>query len=284
MKKISRRDFLKLSGLALFSAAGAWTYARYIEPGWLDVHFPVLRLPGLGPAFAGFRLAHVSDIHLGGWMNRERLARVVDVVLAAEPDAVALTGDFVYGHRQIAPETSDGLRAELARLAAVLPVFGVLGNHDYWTDPGRVRAVLAAAGVQDLTNRSVSLARGAERLYVAGLDDAWEGDPQVERVADEIPDGGAAILLVHEPDIADRSARTGRFALQLSGHTHGGQVAIPLIGMPVLPYMGHKYPSGLYRVGRMLQYTNRGVGVAGLAVRFNCRPEITVFVLEPEKS
>ncbi|OQY86641.1 MAG: serine/threonine protein phosphatase, partial [Anaerolineae bacterium UTCFX3] len=90
-----------------------------------------------------------------------------------------------------------------------------------------------------------------------------------------------AILLAHEPDFADVSAATGRFGLQISGHTHGGQVDIPLIGPPILPEMGKKYPSGLYNVNGMLLYTNRGVGVTTVNARFNCRPEITIYILEP---
>lgn len=290
MKKLTRRDFLKLAGRSLLGAGllglGGWAYATRIEPGWLEVNLVRLPLPGLGAAFRGFRLAQLSDIHIGGWMDRARLAAVVNAVLEAAPDAVALTGDYVSGHR---PNGSflDGLadlRAGLTRLSSALPVYGVLGNHDYWTDPTRVRAALAGAGVRELTNHFVTITRGSDRLHIAGLDDAWEGDPQVERVAAALPAGGVAILLAHEPDVADRSAKTGRFALQLSGHTHGGQVVLPFIGPPVLPYLGHKYPCGLYRVDGLLQYTNRGVGMAGLEVRFNCRPEVTVFILEPGES
>lgn len=88
------------------------------------------------------------------------------------------------------------------------------------------------------------------------------------------------MLLVHEPDFADRSAETGRFDLQLSGHSHGGQVALPIIGPPILPKFAKKYPTGLYKIKEMYQYTNRGVGMTNPTIRFNCRPEITVFSLE----
>jgi predicted MPP superfamily phosphohydrolase len=93
-----------------------------------------------------------------------------------------------------------------------------------------------------------------------------------------------AILLAHEPDFADTSAATGKFDLQVSGHTHGGQVVVPFLGPPVLPYLGQKYHTGLYKIGNMFQYTNRGVGMNRLAVRFNCRPEITMFELESTES
>jgi predicted MPP superfamily phosphohydrolase len=112
------------------------------------------------------------------------------------------------------------------------------------------------------------------------VDDIWKGNPRLKDVTTRLQDGSAAILLAHEPDFADTSAATGKFDLQVSGHTHGGQVVVPFYGPPMLPHLGHKYPSGLYKVGNMYQYTNRGVGMHFMAVRFNCPPEITIFVLE----
>ena len=160
------------------------------------------------------------------------------------------------------------------------PTLAVLGNHDYWTNANAVRSALKACKVIELSNDVYSLSNGSDQLHIAGVDDIWEGQDRLDIVLDKLPQTGAAILLAHEPDYADVSAKTGRFDLQLSGHSHGGQVVLPFIGTPVLPYLGRKYPSGLYRVGMMWQYTNRGVGMARLKVRFNCRPEITVFTLE----
>jgi uncharacterized protein len=115
-------------------------------------------------------------------------------------------------------------------------------------------------------------------LYFCGLDDLKEGKPRLNRALEGLSDEGAAILLIHEPDFADESAATGRFDLQLSGHSHGGQVGLPLLRYPFLPKFSRKYPSGLYRVSDMFLYTNRGLG-AHPRFRFNCRPEITVFTL-----
>jgi len=112
------------------------------------------------------------------------------------------------------------------------------------------------------------------------VDDIWEGRVQLKALQTQVPHDGAAILLAHEPDFADKSSVTGRFDLQVSGHSHGGQVVVPFYGPPVLPFLGQKYPSGLYKVGDMFQYTNRGVGMARLPIRINCPPEITIFDLE----
>jgi hypothetical protein len=119
-------------------------------------------------------------------------------------------------------------------------------------------------------------------LHLAGVDDVWESQDRLDLVLEALPDAGAAILLAHEPDFADVSAAAGRFDLQLSGHSHGGQVIFPLRGPLVLPRYARKYPIGLYQVGGMLQYTNRGLGMIPPRVRFNCRPEVTVFTLRCE--
>jgi len=108
-------------------------------------------------------------------------------------------------------------------------------------------------------------------LHVAGVDDVWERQDRLDLVLKATPEAGAAILLAHEPDFADVSAATRRFDLQISGHSHGGQVIIPLRGPPLLPRYAKKYPMGLCQVGSMMQYTNRGVGMVPPRVRFNCR-------------
>jgi len=124
------------------------------------------------------------------------------------------------------------------------------------------------------------LRREGGKLHLCGLDDIRHGDVRLNHVLAQLGENSAAILLVHEPDYADTSAATGKFDLQISGHSHGGQIVVPFYGPPVLPLSGRKYPSGLYKVGNMFQYTNRGVGMDRLAIRLNCPPEITIFILE----
>lgn len=285
-QQISRRDFLKLTRVAmldlvLLAMAGA-LYGFFIEPGRFKIETLQLRLPRLSPRFSGLRVVQISDIHMGGWMNRERLRRVTDLAMAEKPDVLLITGDFLIGHGyiDISHEAVEDLIAGLAPLASSVPTLAVLGNHDYWTNPEAVRYVLNLTGIRDLTNQVFTLQREDENLHFCGVDDIWEGNVRLETVLAQLSDDSAAILLAHEPDFADVSAATGRFDLQVSGHSHGGQVVLPLLGPPVLPYLGRKYASGLYQVGNMFQYTSRGVGTAQLPVRFNCPPEITVFVLE----
>jgi predicted MPP superfamily phosphohydrolase len=219
---------------------------------------------------------------MGGWMNAARFQQVADMVLDQKPDLILITGDFLIGRNALAisqEEVQDLIR-ELSRLSSSFPTFAVLGNHDYWTDVEMVRHILASSGITDLTNAVFTLKREEDSLHLCGVDDIWEGAPRLDDVIAQLSDNSAAILLAHEPDFADTSAATGRFDLQLSGHTHGGQIVLPWVGPPILPYLGRKYGSGLYKVGEMFQYTNRGVGMARLPVRINCPPEITLFVLE----
>lgn len=279
----TRRDFLKLSALWTLEAALLSTtsipYARDVEPEWVQTKRIHLPLAGLPEAFAGYRIAQVSDIHMGDWMDRPHLDEVVARVNALQPDLIALTGDFVT--REAEPFAQD-LVAALGALRATNGVFAVLGNHDQSHHEGAVRRVLKESGITELRNSVQTLQKGRDLLHLCGVDDVWYGKADLDAVLGVLPTDGCAILLAHEPDFADTSGATGRFALQLSGHSHGGQVVVPFVGPTRLPPLGQKYHTGLYRVGDMLQYTNRGVGMVRPHVRFNCRPEITLLTLETQ--
>ncbi|MBK9927130.1 MAG: metallophosphoesterase [Anaerolineales bacterium] len=284
--KVSRRDFLKLVRTGAISlgalAVGGAGWSSLVEPGWIQIENVTLKLPRLTSRFFGTRIAQISDIHIGGWMNAERLQHAIDQIITEKPDLLLLTGDFLIGHTfdRNSEEHLQSLIAILAPLAKSIPSFGVLGNHDYWTNADAIREMLQQSGITDLTNSTATISRDSEALHLCGVDDVWEGDVKLDDVVAKLPKDGAAVLLAHEPDFADESAATGRFDLQVSGHSHGGQVVIPFYGAPILPFLGQKYPSGLYQVGSMFQYTNRGLGMIDPPVRFNCPPEITIFTLE----
>jgi len=257
-------------------------YSEFGEPNGFAVETVHLKLKRLPRAFSGFRVAQISDIHMGGWMNLDRLQHVADLITSQKPDVLTITGDFLKGRSFTAASQqwiSDLVRV-LSPLGESIPSFAVLGNHDYWTNPDAVREMLRRCGITDLTNAVVTVTREDEKLCFCGFDDIRHGNVRLNDVIAQLDENTAAILLVHEPDFADTSAATGKFDLQISGHSHGGQVVIPYFGPPVLPVSGRKYPGGLYKVGDMLHYTNRGVGTDTVALRINCPPEITVFVLE----
>ena len=285
-KKVTHRDFLKflkagMVDLSWLAAVGAgWSFL--LEPNWIQIENVDLKLPRLSPVFSGIRIAQISDIHMGGWMNAKRLQRVVDLVIEQQPDLLFLTGDFLVGHifDGSSEEHLQDLVNILSPVAKSIPSFGILGNHDYWTNAGAVREMLRSSSIVDLTNSVFTISRGIDNLHLCGVDDIWEGNIRLEEVIDRLPDHSSAILLAHEPDFADVSAATGRFDLQVSGHSHGGQVVVPFYGPLILPYLGQKYHTGLYQVGNMIQCTSRGVGMIDPPGRFNCPPEINVFSLE----
>lgn len=241
-----------------------------------QLHVP---LPNLDPGFDGFRLVQISDIHLGTWVDRTRLDEIVDLVNQQKPDVIAITGDFI---TYDSGEFQEDLIAGLKGLQPHEATFAVLGNHDHWTNPGAVHGILPKCGIIDLSNRvqTIRSSVGSE-LHFAGVDDYLEDQDRLDLVLEQLPATGAAILLAHEPDFADISAATGRFDLQISGHTHGGQIRFPRIGPIYIPTGGKKYPSGRYQLNGMVQYTNRGVGTSAMQFRYNCPPEITVFTLHP---
>ncbi|MEO0565880.1 MAG: metallophosphoesterase, partial [Chloroflexota bacterium] len=189
---------------------------------------------------------------------------------------LVVTGDLVtFFPRRFARQVAEGLAA----FDTANGKYAVLGNHDHWTDPDWIAHTLEASGVHVLRNHVCTLARGEARLHIAGVDDIYEKQHDLNAVLDAIPDDGAAVLLAHEPDFADESAATGRFDLQLSGHSHAGQIRLPGIGALWLPELGEKYPVGLYEIDGMYQYTSRGLGSLTPNVRFWCRPEVTQITL-----
>jgi predicted MPP superfamily phosphohydrolase len=275
----SRRDFLKLVFATGFSSM---LYTFTVEPSWVDVEEVDLVLARLPKSFSGFRIAQISDIHIGSWMNRARLHQVLELVDGQKPDLVVITGDHVYGRewRDSLDIAAKDYVAEMSVLTQKVRVLAVLGNHDHWTDAAKVRKFLLQCGVLEIGNKVHTLKRNDDELHIAGVDDILMEYDRLDLVLKKLPETGAAILLAHEPDFADISAGTGRFDLQLSGHSHGGQVVFPFLGALILPNLGKKYYSGLYKVRQMWQYTNRGVGMIEPTVRLNCRPEITIFTLQ----
>ena len=239
-----------------------------------------LTLPRLDTAFEHYRLVQISDIHLGTWIDETRLLEIVTLVNQQSPDLIAITGDFITFDD---PRYQDELVAYLSQLKPSEATLAVLGNHDHWTNPEAVHRILPECGIIDLTNTVHTVRRGDGMMHIAGVDDYLQDLDRLDLVLKQLPPDGSAILLAHEPDFADISAATGRFDLQLSGHTHGGQIRFPLIGPLYIPTGGKKYPLGRYQVNGMVQYTNRGIGTSAIQFRYQCPPEITVITLRAPK-
>lgn len=255
----------------------------YHETSALTVERIMLRLKRLRPGLDGLRVAQLSDFHYDRFLDPHLIRSAVQLTNELHPDLVVLTGDFVTkgGFGAFDPESAKNAEpcAELlARLRAPMGKFAVLGNHDFHTQPDIVSAALEANGIAVLRNQSRVLERQGARLWIAGVDDVLAGADDLPRALVQVPSSEPVLLLVHEPDYAD-GVPAQRVDVQLSGHSHGGQIVLPVVGPPYLPPLARKYPRGLHRLGSLLLYTNRGLGTIILPARFNAPPEVSLFTL-----
>ncbi len=267
---------LMLAGLCL----AVWSIA--IEPGRLVVRRYSIEVPGWPPALAGWTVLALSDIHAGSpHVDRAKLRRVVAIANQQDADLVVLLGDYVIqgvkGGRFIPPEET---ARELSGLRARHGVVSVLGNHDWWLDGPRVQRAFAEAGLRPLENEAVRLPDGATALWVAGLADLWTRNPEVDTTLHAVPAGEPVLLLTHSPDVFPDVP--GRVSLTLAGHTHGGQVAVPLLGRLIVPSAyGQRYAAGLVEERGRLLFVTPGIGTSIIPVRFRVPPEVSVLTLKP---
>lgn len=253
-----------------------YIYGIKIEPNWIEVVPIQLTIPHLDRAFDQFKIVQISDLHTGKYMPESRFARIIQLVNQQQPDAIAITGDIVSKHSRFQAEK---LQQQLSQLQAKTVIVAVLGNHDHSEKIKLLKRILAQSKIDNLDNQVYIVERGSKKLAFAGLDDPYWGKPNLNKILDHLPDQVPTIFLVHEPDYIEISAKTHKFALQLSGHSHGGQIKIPFFAPLVLPYGGRKYFAGLNQVEDTITYTNRGLGMTNLPMRIGSRPEITVFTL-----
>jgi predicted MPP superfamily phosphohydrolase len=264
-----------VAAMVLWSFTGGQRRVEYTR-----VEIPI---PGLSPGNRGLRIGHLTDLHIGNGLEAEKLSAMVERANALDADLLVLTGDiFDFDPSFVV----DGAR-RLGALRARLGVFAVLGNHDTYTGTEHVVAALAqhAPAIRVLRDEWVALALD-EPLYLAGIEDpgrSWTvRDLELDslaRVGASLPNDGPTLLLVHRPQAFPQAARLG-FPVVLAGHTHGGQLALPTpTGAVNLARVMTGYTRGLYQLAGSTLYVNRGIGVAGPAMRFNCRREIATIEL-----
>lgn len=279
---LSRRKFILGSGVA---AAGLALYSGEVARHEIDVVNTTIRVANLSPAFHGFRILQISDIHLDEFTEPFFLEYVVHRINALAPDLVLVTGDFVTrGALTFIDSRHAAYRcAEILSTLKCPQVYTVLGNHDVGVSAPLVIGALRSAKIPVMINEHVPIERGGSRIWLCGTDDAGTRHPDLDLTIPEKPDG-PVILMVHEPDYADVVVKhpKGKFVdLMLSGHSHGGQVRLPFYGPLILPPMGQKYVMGHFQLGPMQLYVNRGLGAVGLPFRFDCPPELTILTLQP---
>ena len=282
--QITRRRFLKASACA---AGGFALYAGELERHWIEVSESDVVIPGLPPAFDGFRIAQISDIHMDEFTEAFFVREVVNHVNSLKPDAVFLTGDFVTSEFA-SQKFAIGAGWQCAGLLNQLTCrqrYAVLGNHDCQVGADEVSEALADNNIIVLRNYYMPLERSGARIWLAGLADPLQGSPDPEATIPasirNIPQE-PIILLCHAPDYVDDllAIPAGQaVSLMLCGHTHGGQVRLPLIGPMILPRMGRKYVEGWFRFGRLQMHVNRGIGTVGVPFRLDCPPEISMLTL-----
>jgi len=275
---ISRRSFFKHALSASIAGIAGAAYGNLIEPNRLSLERVSVPIPNLPESLQGTKIAVLSDFHLHPFTKIEHIQAAVDLANANAPDICVLLGDYV----DATVDAIHELAPVLGRLNPRFGVFGVLGNHDYWKGRHVVRDALRKSGVTVLENSGLLLQIGSHPIFLAGLESAWAGHPNINLALSKRREADPVILMMHEPDFADTAAADGRIALQLSGHSHGGQVRVPLVGAIRLPSWGRKYDQGLYKLDGMRVYTNRGIGMVKHPVRFNCPPEVTVMTLMRE--
>jgi uncharacterized protein len=274
---LTRRGFLKVSGAAIVAAAGVGLYAWRVEPRWVEFVRRSLPIRGLPSSLKGRTLVQLSDIHVGS-VDDEYIIATFRRVAELRPDLVVMTGDFMSCHKGV-----------FGRLAAVyrhfppgrLATLAILGNHDYgprWAYPeiaARVVDTVAPFGITVLRNQVFEV----EGLRVIGLDDLLAKQFDRQLVPALLRQAGPALVLSHNPDTVDLPVWDGYEGWILSGHTHGGQCRPPFLRPPLLPGYNRRYTSGEFELstGRTM-YINRGIGYIW-PVRFNVRPEVTVFEL-----
>lgn len=278
---VNRRHFL-LAATGFTGTAAA--YSCYWEPRWFELSTPAVRVPHL-VAGTAIRILHLSDLHASSVVPLSLIDYAISLGLAAKPDLICLTGDFVTSRDGYDAPAYVGL---LRRLGVAAPTYAVLGNHDggLWAGgPGQsveqhpVAAMLRASGITLLHNRAEEASVRGQRLQLVGVGDLWEREVQPQTAFQNVTEDLPTILLAHNPDTKDEVARQS-WHVMLSGHTHGGQVVLPF-GIPrYAPVRDKRYVAGLKPWGERWIHVTRGVGnIAG--VRFRCRPEVALLSLEP---
>ena len=280
-KRITRRKFLAGS---VAGAAGLALYSAEVSRHEISLVTQDLAIRNLPPSFQGFRIAQISDIHYDEYTEPAFVRRVIQHVNALSPDLVILTGDYIsfvplprsfaeYAIRECA-RTLESIACEQR--------FAVMGNHDSFLGAPEIKPILADHGLPMLVNEHVPIDRNGQRIWLAGTHDPVTHEPDLDTTIPENP-GAPVLLMCHGPDYADiliQHPRGHLVDVMFSGHTHGGQVRLPFMRPMHLPEGGQKYVEGLFRIGHLQLYVNRGIGAVGLPFRLNCPPEITLFTLK----
>ena len=281
-----RRAFLTRTAATATGAGAALVAvdASLLAPQRLQLREYSVPIKDLPEAMEGLRIAHVSDTHLGPFVSHAMVRRTLKQVNALEPDLVLLTGDYIYRHHSFIKD-GIGLLSMLEPRAGTL---AVLGNHDHWHGAAACREAFAKHRIPLLDNGRVFLdergfsnrPRRRSPICIAGLGDLWTDHTDFGAALGEIPGHIPRIVLSHNPDLGAKAPQETRIDLMLSGHTHGGQVRLPGVGVPFAPTAyGQRFMGGMCEGSHFPVIVSRGVGIAGIPIRFRVPPEIGLITL-----
>jgi predicted MPP superfamily phosphohydrolase len=266
------------------TGAYLWTYASglvvcgygiLVRRRWFVVREVEVEVDGLDPSFDGFRIAHLSDLHIGTHAPKSWGSRWAAAANSRRPDIAVVTGDLVSS----GSEFHEDIAGVIGELTAPGGVFVSMGNHDYFGDGEPLITLLTQRGVRVLRNEGVTLARDGKSLYLAGIDDTWTRRDDMDRALLGRPENTAVVLLAHDPERFHQATQRG-VALTLSGHTHGGQIAFPFLSRWIsLSHLTHHFHQGLYRKGPSQLYVHPGLGTTGPPMRLGVAPAVVILTL-----
>lgn len=275
---MKRTRFAVITSLLVATSLALWAFV--FEPASLMTKRLDLNIPHWNADLSGLRIAVLADLHVGSPYNGiSKLREIVELTNSANPELVLIPGDLViqgvFGGSFVTPEDAAKV---LAGLRAPLGVWATMGNHDYWLNANRVAAALENEKIGVLQDEAVRIQRGNSYFWLVGFSDFWEGPHDVRKAMRQVKDAAPVLMFTHNPDIFPMLEN--RFSLLIAGHTHGGQVHLPLLGRPIVPSkFGERFAVGhVVENGRHL-FVSSGVGTSIFPVRFRVPPEVTVLAL-----
>ena len=291
-EKTTRRGFFRHGIRGLFAAGVGVGFYNTTSHG-VRLQEVSVKIRNLPERFSGFTIGLLSDTHASMIANNGLFSQAAGLIMSRRPEMIALTGDYVSGATRFLsgeigkfnPGYLEQLLNSISVMSAPMGVYAVLGNHDFWSGPEAVEAISGGftrrLGVRWLRNQNLRIEKGGEAINLLGVDDYWQNSCSLRRAYHGLGGDSVNILLSHNPDINDEVTPQMRIDLILSGHTHGGQIYLPVIGCPVVPSkFGQKYIAGLVRDGERQTYITRGVGHLLAPIRINCPPEATIITLK----
>ena len=283
-----KRKLLIIAALLVGLPALLLFYAFRIEPYWLQEKHIEIRHSKIPASFSGTKIVFLTDMHYGDYLNRKRIAGLVDRVNKLRPDLILLGGDYVtvkYLPKwdKIGPADVAACFEELGKLRAPFGVYAVLGNHDYFPYADLKTRSISAAGITLLDNKGAWIVKGKERIRIGGVGDLWRGTQDLEQTLKGTTYSDFVILLSHNPDYIEE-IKPGLIDLMLSGHTHGGQISLFGLWAPKLPSAyEQKYRTGIVKEGTATVLISNGVGLTTPPLRFFARPQIIILELHGKK-